>query len=394
MDIDRYVREAREKGMSDDAIRSALLNMGQSVNDINARFSNAGQSMEVSTAASNGNTIPPVIAQPGPSSNGLKPQPQPQPQQTSLDSIGSLFGATWRLYKERFLVLIGILIVPTAVIGIGTLMMSYGFPANIGGVILIVIGYLVFVVASVALVFAVAKGTGVTESYRGGIAIFWSVVWIGLLIYFAVMGGMVMLVIPGIMLAVWFLFSNYILVIEGKRGLGAMSQSREYTRGYWWSIFGRYLLLAILAVVIVFALYLPALFIFGKVVGAIVYFVLLLFVMSFSLVYLYELYLNLAALKPELAASQSRSGRGFFITSAVIGLISPFVIAIAMASLFSLIFLSIFKAIPKNSVQFPPSLVTVSVPSPGGTATTNSCNDNDMNCLIAAAQKCSPASLE
>lgn len=410
MDIDlgRYVKEAREKGMSDDAIRTAFLNMGGNINDVNAMLGDAAPEAAASstTAAMTGvsgggnATLPsPTVTQP--SSNGDKPKP-PLQQQMLLAPIGTLFGVTWRIYKERFLVLMGILTIPMIVIGIGSLMMSYGFPTNIGGGILIILGIVVFIVASVALLFAITQETGVVESYQGGIAIFWSVVWLGLLIYFATMGGMVMLVIPGIMLAIWFLFSTYILVVEGKRGLGAMSQSREYVRGYWWPVFGRYLLLIVSTVAILLVLYLPALLIFGKVVGMTIYLILILLITPFSLAYLYALYLNLIALKPDLAASQSRSGRGFIITSAIVGLVSPFLISIAMASVFGIIFLSIFKAIPQNPInlqpasntgQFPASLATTSIPSVGGT-TANSCADNDISCFIAAAKTCSPASVE
>jgi hypothetical protein len=254
----------------------------------------------------------------------------------TLNPVGRLFGDSWRLYKERLLSFIGILIIPFVIVGAGELMIAHGSPINIIGGILIFLGLIISIAAIAAVMISIARGTGVGESYRSGWAIFWPMLWLGILVELVGMGGMVMLVIPLIMMAVWFLFSGYALVVEGKRGIGAISQSREYTRGYWWSLFGRYLLIMIPTMVIYLAIYLPAIFIFGATVGPIISLVLEFIFLPFLLSYVYAMYQNIAAIKPTLATTQSRSSRGFLITSAIVGLLAPIITIIFLIVLLSL----------------------------------------------------------
>jgi hypothetical protein len=260
------------------------------------------------------------------------------------------------LYKERFLSFIGILIIPLIIVGAGELMMAHGFPINIVGGILIVLGFIISIAAVAAVMISIAKGTGVGESYRGGWAIFWPMLWLGILVELVGMGGMVMLVIPFIIVVVWFLFSSYVLVVEGKRGLGAISQSREYARGYWWPLFGRYLLVMILLVLLYLVIYLPAMFIFGAAVGSITSLILEFIFLPFFLSYVYAMYQNITVIKPTLATTQSGSSRGFLVTSAIVGLLSPIIAVIIFiiffSSFFSLILNRGLKNLPsQNAIQ-------------------------------------------
>jgi len=284
------------------------------------------------------------------------PSVEPQAGMQVLDSVGQLFADSWRLYKERFLSFIGILIIPLIIVGAGELMMAHGFPINIVGGILIVLGFIISIAAVAAVMISIAKGTGVGESYRGGWAIFWPMLWLGILVELVGMGGMVMLVIPFIIVVVWFLFSSYVLVVEGKRGLGAISQSREYARGYWWPLFGRYLLVMILLVLLYLVIYLPAMFIFGAAVGSITSLILEFIFLPFFLSYVYAMYQNITVIKPTLATTQSGSSRGFLVTSAIVGLLSPIIAVIIFiiffSSFFSLILNRGLKNLPsQNAIQ-------------------------------------------
>jgi hypothetical protein len=71
------------------------------------------------------------------------------------------------------------------------------------------------------------------------------VIWVFILSSLCIMGGFLLLVIPGIIFAVWLTFASVVVVLEDKRGLAALKQSREYARGRWWAIFGRLFLLGI-----------------------------------------------------------------------------------------------------------------------------------------------------
>jgi len=87
---------------------------------------------------------------------------------------------------------------------------------------------------------------GVVESYKRSwqyVGRYW---WLCVLEMLILSAGFVLLIIPGIVLAILFLFSQFVLVEEEYRGLNALMISREYIRGYAWSVFGRLLLLGAL----------------------------------------------------------------------------------------------------------------------------------------------------
>ncbi|MFO0764862.1 MAG: glycerophosphoryl diester phosphodiesterase membrane domain-containing protein [Patescibacteria group bacterium] len=68
---------------------------------------------------------------------------------------------------------------------------------------------------------------------------FWPAIWVGVLQSLAVLGGFILLVIPGIWLAGRLAFSNIVLIDEDKRGTEALKRSSELVKGRWWAIFWR-----------------------------------------------------------------------------------------------------------------------------------------------------------
>ncbi len=77
-----------------------------------------------------------------------------------------------------------------------------------------------------------------------------SFAWIIFLESICILAGFILFVVPGIIFSVWFIFSTYMFVFEGKRGGAALSASRQLVKGYWWPVFGRYFLLMLLSMVI------------------------------------------------------------------------------------------------------------------------------------------------
>jgi|GEM_PF-5473848 len=58
----------------------------------------------------------------------------------------------------------------------------------------------------------------------------------------AVMSGLLFFVVFGVIFSVWFSLTKYCVVINNKRGIAALIESREYCRGFFWSILLLYLL--------------------------------------------------------------------------------------------------------------------------------------------------------
>jgi hypothetical protein len=118
--------------------------------------------------------------------------------------------------------------------------------------------------------------------------------------------GSIALVIPGIYLFIGFQFSKYILVVEGKKGWDALDRSRDYVRGRWWPVFGRFLLyFAPLYVLNLLPNFLPG--IEAKFVGSCI---LVSLVSPFGVIFFYKIYENLVVLKessPALVETKSQT---------------------------------------------------------------------------------------
>jgi hypothetical protein len=73
----------------------------------------------------------------------------------------------------------------------------------------------------------------------------------------SVIGGLILLVIPGIIFAIRFMVAPNVVVVEGFRGTRALARSWELTKGSFWRLFGITLLVALLTGVIAFVIELP-----------------------------------------------------------------------------------------------------------------------------------------
>ena len=51
--------------------------------------------------------------------------------------------------------------------------------------------------------------------------------------------GFILLIIPGIILWVWYSFSIFVTVAEDTKGGKALTRSKEYVKGRWGKVFGR-----------------------------------------------------------------------------------------------------------------------------------------------------------
>jgi hypothetical protein len=85
------------------------------------------------------------------------------------------------------------------------------------------------------------RACGVTESFRRARPMAHSFLWLGFLTGMLVQGAYFLFLVPGIILSVWFMFAMFIMVEEGRYGMDALMRSREYVRGRWFPIAGRFL---------------------------------------------------------------------------------------------------------------------------------------------------------
>jgi hypothetical protein len=241
----------------------------------------------------------------------------------SLHSISSLFFDSWKLYKERWQVLVEIVLLPTLVVVLGYVLLYLGSPFSVLGGLIVFIGYIIFVFSMLPVIFSLQHTAGVDASYKATIKWFWPFMWVTILEIFAVMGGSIMLIIPGIWLGVALMLMTYVFVIEQRRGIDALRQSKDYIRGYWWAVLGRVLLLGLIFLVATIIIEIPVMIIAGNAARILVTMLLTLFFVPFSAIYHYVIFENLRALKPELAEVQTKKGTAFIKTSAIVGIMVP-----------------------------------------------------------------------
>ncbi len=76
------------------------------------------------------------------------------------------------------------------------------------------------------------------QSYRFGFHRLGSVLLVSVLVGLAIIGGLILFIIPGIYIGVRLAVSVEALVVEGRRGSQAMGRSWELVGGHWWHAFG------------------------------------------------------------------------------------------------------------------------------------------------------------
>ncbi len=186
-------------------------------------------------------------------------------------SVGEVFSRSWELYKENlgmclaapllgniltyvasiavYLFFIVMFFVAAAIAGqnnqaviIPTLILFY--LAAIAGVIIVSL-FFQLGMQQVLLQIAQGRNPGMSELFSGG-RFLWRMVACSLLLGMAVMVGMLLLVIPGIILLLMFWPYSYVLIDRNLPGIKSFSEARNVTRGNLMSLTAIFLLIFVI----------------------------------------------------------------------------------------------------------------------------------------------------
>jgi len=195
-----------------------------------------------------------------------------QPGEATLPrpmGVGEILSAALRLYQRHWRTLLTIAAVvvvpitllqyllgsqvrsPSEVTDNGVVMSTPSWAVGISGLVAALAGLLMYLVLTGAITRAVAaevvgEDAGVEQSYRFGFHRLGSVLVVSVLVGLATIGGLILLVIPGIYIGVRLAVSIEALVVEGRRGTQAMRRSWELVGGHWWHAFGTLLVTGLL----------------------------------------------------------------------------------------------------------------------------------------------------
>ncbi|MEK9200965.1 MAG: hypothetical protein AAB909_03260 [Patescibacteria group bacterium] len=121
-----------------------------------------------------------------------------------------------------------------------------------------------------------------------------SVVWTGFVQGACVLGGLILFVVPGLILAVWFAFSQYIVVENGVSGFKALQKSKVLLRGRFWEAA---LFLSLLTLMTLLLSFLQSAFQkYGGLPVTIVFYLVSVLISIVSPIYMYLVYRRFASL--------------------------------------------------------------------------------------------------
>lgn len=262
-----------------------------------------------------------------------------------LHGIGDLLSESWNIFQKHFRLIIGV-VVPGIIVGVaaGALFL---FDDTIVISLASLVGGLVSIWVTVSLLYAISERDRITvaEALRKGGQRFFSYLWISLLSGFIVLGGFLLFIIPGIILAIWFSLALYILAAEDRRGMNALFRSKQMVQGYWWPVFGRFLVLGLIGFAIMVPFMIAEIMLEGvENAGAIEILqifqgVISMLFSAFAMVFGFLLYENLKAVKGELPFEKSGMGRK--LKYLAVGFIGIFLIG---ALLVGIVFVSLSGA--------------------------------------------------
>jgi len=257
----------------------------------------------------------------------------------SLPKATALLKDAWQIYRSRFWVLIGLLLIPA----LATILVMFGpiilgvFPKFYTNLYIllpaITLSIVLIMILSLwcwlALLYAIrdrSEAIGIKESLRRAwgkqILSFW---WIGILEFFTILGGFILLVVPAIIFAVWFSLSSFVFVTEGQRGFNAFLRSKEYVQGRWWSVFRR-LLIIIFFWLVLYLIVFSINFVVSKNIADIISVIINILLWPLILVYLFLLYDALRELRPQLFGQPVTAKKGFFVFASILGPIAIIVL--------------------------------------------------------------------
>jgi hypothetical protein len=310
--------------------------------------------------------------------NPVPAQAASTPAASKLPGFIALLNETWQFFKSRFklFVLMGLFItgMPYAVGFIGGLLggvleVDAGLnESSVASMVIVLVSTALAAFAGVwgwsALVVAIVhaeEGIGFVDAFKRALRMLHSIVWVSILGTLLLFAGFALLIVPFVLFAIWFTFSTIVLVAEKKRGLTALLTSKEYVRGLFGPILGRYVLLGLLIAGMYLALLLLSLLIAGLfilispaiaavVVGlqVLLYFVLPIFLMPLGIVYTYIVFKHVKAIKGGVTAVVTTGQRALYGVLTVFGLVA---IPILFLTLASAVFLSYMNTSTQSNSQ-------------------------------------------
>jgi uncharacterized membrane protein len=207
--------------------------------------------------------LPPPPPPPPP---GAPPPPPPSPATGGSFSVGEAFSYGWSAYWKNIGPLLVLALIILAV-NLFIVLIGSGVHGLAGRVVLQLISFIVGIVLAMGLIrasLAVVEGRNPDVNLLFRTDGFGPYLVAAVLVSLGVAVGLILLVVPGIILAIMWHFFGYVIVEDpATTPIDAMRRSAEITRGHRWQLFGLGVLLIAINVVGALACGVGLLFTYG-----------------------------------------------------------------------------------------------------------------------------------
>lgn len=321
-ELTAYIQSKRTEGATDEQIVAQLLQAGWKPEDIQRAFLNLRS------------TIAPTQVPQNPTSLG------------SL-GVGSILKTSWQFYIARFKVLEGIVVTSmfffflsfAAAYGFFQLLaliagrqVAGNFVNSFYGTSVFVVVHVLFHLWSLHAVMTVIthqeQHLSIRQAYvrsRKHLLVF---IWVVALTSFLVIGGALLFIVPGLLLATLLIFSPFVYLAENEKGMRAVLKSAWYAKSKWFVINGHFVVLAALLfipyqILTMLAVrrdsamqtpYTPL-----EPVAQFASFIVIAFLLPFILTYLYHLYMRVRARRGNVSFTPRLRVKGILVTVALLG---------------------------------------------------------------------------
>ena len=101
------------------------------------------------------------------------------------------------------------------------------------------------------------ENIGYRQALRQSFSRWGSVIGTGILAGLIIFGLTLLLIVPGIIWGVYYLFIVYIVALRGQGGKKALDYSKSLVKGRWWRVFGVFFVVGLLTFVFILIVDLP-----------------------------------------------------------------------------------------------------------------------------------------
>lgn len=137
----------------------------------------------------------------------------------------------------------------------------------------------------------------VNSDFKESKKYFWRYLWVSLLVILISFTLMMFFVVPGIFVAVLYSFALFVVIFEDGRIFSSVEKSYDLVKKYWWPVFARFILLALIAFILISITNIPMNYLHdtAKDVYSVIFNLIWALISPYFLVYTYFMYRDLSS---------------------------------------------------------------------------------------------------